>query len=543
VRVTPIFGLHRPRAPVYGRHVGKYPGYGWPDKRVVMSKALCVVLALVCTGAAAPAAFAAKDKDPYNTLGLRNAISADQLMQHEQALQGIADLNNFDGVPTRESGTPGYAASRDYIVGRLQAAGYNPVVQQFDFPFFKLLAPPTFERVSPNPRTYVFGASAEFSAMTYSGSGDVTASTTHVTDQGGAPGAGCETADFAGFPEGNIALIQRGSCTFKIKATNAIAARAGAVVVYNSTTANDPLNGTLGTPGQAVPVIGTTLAIGQELVGLLGSGPVTLHVVTSTLADVRQTWNVLADTAGGRSDRVIVVGAHLDSRLEGPGINDNGSGSSAVLEIAEQFAQRGIQPRNKVRFAWWAAEEFNLLGSTYYVSQLSPTDLANIEANLNFDMLASPNYVRFVYDGDNSTFPVGPGAAAGPDGSGLIENVFTSYFANQGLASAPTPFSGRSDYGPFIAQGIPAGGLFSGAEGIKTAAEAATYGGTAGVAYDACYHQLCDDIDNLNLKGFEELADAAAHATYTFAMTPNAVMNGNPVRDGAHGNPSAPATQ
>jgi Zn-dependent M28 family amino/carboxypeptidase len=303
-------------------------------------------------------------------------------------------------------------------------------------------------------------------------------------------------------------------------------------VIYNNTTADDPLNGTLGSPGQNVPVLGTTLAIGQELVALLGSGPVTLHIVTSTLSDTRTTWNVLADTPGGRADRTIVVGGHLDSRLEGPGINDNGSGSSAILEIAEQFAKRDIQPRNRVRFAWWGAEEFNLLGSTAYVNSLSDEELADIEANLNFDMLASPNYVRFVYDGDNSAFPPGPQAADAPDGSGLIEDVFNTYFAGQDQATDPTPFDGRSDYGPFIAQGIPAGGLFSGAEGIKTEQQAAIYGGTAGAPYDACYHQLCDDIDNLNLKGFDELADGAAHATYTFAKTPYEIRDGNPVRNG-----------
>jgi Zn-dependent M28 family amino/carboxypeptidase len=507
-----------------------------------LRRATCAVLSFAFVVLLAPAAFAApKDKDAYNTLGLRKAITVSELLQHENALQGIANANIFDGVTTRESGTPGYAASRDFIVSRLQAAGYDPVVQPFEFDFFKLLAPPTFERVSPQPRVYSFTGN-EFSPMTYSGSGDVTKPTTNVLDTGGAiAGAGCETPDFNGFPVGNIALIQRGACTFKIKATNAIAAGASGVVIYNNTPTdpNQPLNGTLGSVGQNVPVIGTTFAIGSEIVTLLGGNTVTLHLVTSTLSDRRTTWNVLADTAGGRSDRVIVVGAHLDSRLEGPGINDNGSGSSAVLEIAEQFAKRDVEPRNKVRFAWWGAEEFNLLGSTAYVNSLSDEDLADIEANLNFDMLASPNYVRFIYDGDNSAFPPsGTTVLEGPDGSGLIEDVFSQYFANQDLPSSPTPFNGRSDYGPFIASGIPAGGLFSGAEGIKTAAEAQAYGGQAGVAYDHCYHLLCDDINNLNLKGFEELADAAAHATYTLAMTPYEIKNGNPVRNGAHGTPS-----
>jgi Zn-dependent M28 family amino/carboxypeptidase len=134
-------------------------------------------------------------------------------------------------------------------------------------------------------------------------------------------------------------------------------------------------------------------------------------------------------------------------------------------------------------------------------------------------MIGSPNYVRFVYDGDNSAFPVGPGAAKGPQGSGELERVFHDYFTSQGLASDETPFSGRSDYGPFIATGvdIPAGGLFTGAEGLKTAEQARVYGGTAGVAYDACYHLRCDDLKNVNTTGLGEMADAAGHATLTMA--------------------------
>ena len=161
----------------------------------------------------------------------------------------------------------------------------------------------------------------------------------------------------------------------------------------------------------------------------------------------------------------------------GPGINDNGSGTSTILEIAEQLA--ALKYTNKlqrqVRFAFWGAEEPGLIGSEYYVDHLTEAQKAKIYANLNFDMLGSPNYVRFVYDGDGSDTP-----DAGPPGSDAIEDIFTNYFDSKKLASDPTAFDGRSDYGPFIAEGIPAGGLFSGAEGIKTAEEAATYGGTAG---------------------------------------------------------------
>jgi Zn-dependent M28 family amino/carboxypeptidase len=178
------------------------------------------------------------------------------------------------------------------------------------------------------------------------------------------------------------------------------------------------------------------------------------------------------------------------------------------------MAELGINPRQKVRFAFWGAEEAGLLGSEHYVDNLSDADLGKIFAVLNFDMVGSPNYVRFVYDGDGSdTEP------AGPPGSAQIEEVFNKYFANQGLATDPTAFDGRSDYGPFIAVGIPAGGLFSGAEGIKTPEQAEVYGGTAGVAYDPCYHQACDDINNLSTRALAELGDGVAHATLTLART------------------------
>ncbi len=213
-----------------------------------------------------------------------------------------------------------------------------------------------------------------------------------------------------------------------------------------------------------------------------------------------------------------MVGAHLDSVPRGPGINDNGSGSAGVLEIAEAIADRELEPRNKIRFAFWGAEEFGLLGSRHYVGKLSKAEKDAIALNLNFDMIGSPNYVRFVYDGDNSKYPVGPGSADGPQGSGEIERVFHDYFGGVGLASSETPFSGRSDYGPFIEAGIPAGGLFTGAEGVKTADEAAIYGGTAGEQYDHCYHLACDTIDNVNRQGIGEMADAAAHAAWLLAQ-------------------------
>lgn len=244
---------------------------------------------------------------------------------------------------------------------------------------------------------------------------------------------------------------------------------------------------------------------------------------TDAVAETRVTWNVIAETTSGNPDNVVVVGAHLDSVTDGPGIQDNGSGSATILEIAEQMHK--VKPQNKVRFMWYGAEEAGLLGSEFYVGSLSQAQQDKIALMLNFDMVGSPNFVRFVYDGDNSDFPVSRDVAAGPPGSDVIEQVFLDYFIAQGLPVEPTAFDGRSDYGPFIDVGIPAGGLFTGAEGLKTHAEAAIYGGTAGEQYDPCYHLACDTFANVSLTALDQMSDAAAHAVITFAQD-TAAVNG-----------------
>ena len=460
--------------------------------------------------------------DPINeTRGIRKAVTLAGVREHQQALQAISDANGGNRVAS----SPGYEASADYVEQRLEAAGYTVTRDPFQFVFNADLTPPVFEQVSPNPATYVDGV--DFASMTYSPNGDVTAPVTAVdlvvpspgTDNGNT--SGCEASDFAGFPAGSIALVQRGTCTFAQKAGNAAAAGAVAVIVFNEGQPGRTaaIAGTLGGPvAFNAPVIGTTFAIGDDLRNGVLNGPTgsTARVKVNRINETRTTENIIAETSGDPNN-VVVVGAHLDSVTRGPGINDNGSGSAGILEIAEQFAARGIEPRNQVRFVWWGAEEFGLLGSQAYVNSLSQAERDMIRLNLNFDMIGSPNFVRFVYDGDNSAFPAGPGVADGPPGSGEIERVFHDYFASQGLDSSETPFNGRSDYGPFIAAGIPAGGLFTGAEGVKTAAQAAAYGGTAGQQYDPCYHLACDTIDNNSNTGLHQMADAAATATLLFA--------------------------
>ena len=436
----------------------------------------------------------------------------------------------MNGVPTRAVETPGYEASVDYVEEALQAAGYEVTIQDFTYEAFVDLTPPEFERISPDPEVYVNGFEDDFLTMTWSGSGDVTAELVAVggivIPSPGGSTSGCESGDFADFPDGAIALIQRGTCPFRQKVTNAEEAGAAGVVIFNEGNV-DPsddrigvVNGTLDPPATPaeIPVIGTSFAVGQELYNLTQQGEVIVHLEVNAALVEKSSSNVIADTPGGREDRTVLVGAHLDSVPEGPGINDNGSGSSTILEVALQMAELDLEPENRVRFAFWGAEEEGLIGSQFYVDSLPKSELKDIMLNLNFDMVGSPNFVRFVYDGDGSAF-----GTDGPSGSGTIESVFTDYFASVNLATEETEFDGRSDYEAFINAGIPAGGLFTGAEDIKTATQAQIYGGTAGVAYDPCYHQLCDNITNLSLVALDQMSDATAHATLTFAMTKSSV--------------------
>jgi Zn-dependent M28 family amino/carboxypeptidase len=478
-----------------------------------------VVLATVATTLAlAPAAGAAKDPTKVSQ-ELRDDVTVGGIRAHQQALQNIATMN----AGTRASGTPGFEASAAYVSRRLERAGYRPQRQEFMFNSFTELAPAVFARVSPDPRTFV--EPDEFAIMDYAGSGDVTATLTPV-DLQLPPGAansstsGCEAADFAGFPAGNVALLQRGTCTYAIKAANAQAAGASAAVIFNEGQEGrqDTVLGTLGQDTTVtIPVVSTSFAVGNEL----AAQSATVHLATSTRIETVKTSNVTADLAprnATRAGKVVLLGAHLDSVTEGPGINDNGSGTATILEIAEQMAANKA-PRNPVRFAFWGAEESGLVGSTKYVGALSEADAAQIGLNLNFDMLGSPNFVRFVYDGDGSAF-----GTAGPPGSDDIEHTFEAYFASKGLAIDSTAFDGRSDYKPFIDAGIPAGGLFSGAEGTKTAEQQARYGGVTGEPYDRCYHQPCDDFANNDDRSLDELGDAAVHATLHFATVPPAAV-------------------
>jgi len=309
-----------------------------------------------------------------------------------------------------------------------------------------------------------------------------------------------------------IAVLQRGTCEVTDKILAAQAAGAVGAVVFNQGDSADRTGlwwTSLGALADIqVPVLLTTYDIGVDFVQA-PSGSVVIEMDVDVIHELRPTASVIAETAD--ADDVLVLGAHLDSVLTGPGINDNGSGVAALLEVAR--AIHGCETTRSVRFAWWTAEEVGLVGSTQYVESLDPTARDAIWAYLNFDMVGSPNWARFRFDGDGSAF-----APGGPPGSGELEQAFVDYFDGIGITTEEIAFGGRSDYVAFVDHDIAAGGLFTGAEGVKTDAQAEAHGGRAGAAFDGCYHAACDDIDNVDLDALETSARAIAYALEVHAL-------------------------
>lgn len=448
---------------------------------------------------------------------LADRISGASLDAHMRAFGDIAAASGGN----RAADTPGFAASAEYVDATLTAAGYAVTRQRFVFHDFRVVGTPVFAETAPAAVDHAYGD--EFRVATFAGDGDVRAPAYAVDldlEPGNATTSGCDAEDWDGFPVGAVALVQRGGCTYAAKMQRAYVAQAGAVVLINQGDTEDRRG--LFTPrlpvGTPFPVVSVGVPLGEALAARAETG-IELRVQVDGDTFERDGENVIVETPPTASGRVVMVGGHLDSVTAGPGVNDNGSGSAAVLELALALAAK--DPRcpltHRVRFAWWGAEELGLLGSAHYVAALDDAARDAIAMYLNFDMIASPNAARFIYDGDGSAFD-----QAGPDGSAAIEAAFADYFAAAGLPSAETPFDGRSDYGPFIAVDIPAGGLFTGAEDLKTADEARRFGGEAEVAFDPCYHAGCDGLDNYDPALLLEHARAVAHVAATFAMPASA---------------------
>lgn len=455
------------------------------------------VLPLVAAAFSATLASAQNGSLPLVTPeALQAMVNIDDLLAGAQILQ---DFANASPGRNRVFASPGHNATVNYLFDELSALDYYDVSLQ---PFEALFSDGS-ESLTVN------GADQNATLFTYTPSGSVNSTTIVAVSN-----LGCNSTDYPPSTNGSIALISRGVCPFGQK--SALAGSAGAVgaVIYNNVPGN--LAGTLGAAsnpaGPYAPTVGIPLENGQALLAQLNSSssPLKGDLTVNSILENRTTYNVLAQSRSGDQSSVVSLGAHTDSVSAGPGINDDGSGTIGLLNIARYLTEFSLT--NSVRFGFWAAEEFGLLGSEFYVANLPAEELEKIRLYLNFDMIASPNYIYALYDGDGSSFNL-----TGPPGSDQIEALFQSYFRSRNLNFTASAFDGRSDYLPFIDAGVPAGGIFTGAEGIKTPAQQALFGGTAGVAFDENYHEAGDTIENLNLEAFETNVGGVAFALATYA--------------------------
>lgn len=410
---------------------------------------------------------------------LKGKVTTDAMMAHLSKLQDIANANNG----TRAVGTPGYEASVDYVVNTLRDSGFDVQTPEFSARVFH----------AEKPELTVGGRPVEARALDFS----------LGTPPGGVSGPlvaapanslGCAAADYGDLPvRGAVVLVDRGTCPFAQK-EDAAAQRGAVAMIIADNVDEEQMGGTLGpTTEVKIPVLSVTKSTGVQLRG--EPGPTTIKLDAS--AQSFKARNVIAQTKTGSDANVVMAGAHLDSVPEGPGINDNGSGVAAVLETAVRL---GSSPpvHNKLRFGFWGAEELGLIGSRNYVESLDLAALKNIALYLNFDMLASPNPGYFTYDGDQSLPMDARGKPVVPEGSAGIERTLVAYLKSAGKTAQDTSFDGRSDYDGFTLAGIPAGGLFSGAEGKMSADQAKLWGGTADQPFDPNYHQKGDTLDHID---------------------------------------------
>lgn len=481
--------------------------------RMVMVCAL-VAAALGCTKSPENAQPVVENKAAWQfATQLRDKVTVEAMTAHLEKLQDIADVHGG----TRATGTPGYDASVDYVVEVLRDRGFDVETPEFEVRVFQ----------HGDPDLSVGGAAVKAGVLKYSAgtpeygvSGPLVAAPAEETP-------GCAPADYEGLSvQGAVVLVDRGGCPFSEK--QAIAAKLGAVAMVVANNSDDEnLAATLGeNTNVGIPVVSVSKTDGARLRAKPGTAKVTLEAATVAIT----TRNVIAQTKTGSQRNVVMVGGHLDSVEEGAGMNDNGSGVSAVLETAVQL---GSEPAvtNAVRFAFWGAEEVGIVGSRKYVSELDAEQLKDIALYLNFDMIGSPNPGYFAHDGDQST-PPGRDEAPPliPEGTAGIERTLVEYLASSGKVAQDAPFDNRSDYTWFTLAGIPAGGLFSGADEDKSPQQAQLWGGTANAPFDADYHKDTDTLDKISREALDINGGGVAYAVGLYATDIDG-RNGIPARE------------
>eukprot|EP00002_Diphylleia_rotans_P020996 TRINITY_DN4081_c0_g1_i1.p1 TRINITY_DN4081_c0_g1~~TRINITY_DN4081_c0_g1_i1.p1 ORF type:complete len:482 (-),score=123.92 TRINITY_DN4081_c0_g1_i1:99-1544(-) len=444
---------------------------------------------------------------------LPETINVENIVNHLRSLESIAYSPQYNGT---RSIAAGYNASADYVISQLiRNTPCDVKKQPFTVAVWTEVEQAALSLSSPISIVFKYGQ--DFGPLRYGGSAKVEISGSIQYIQGG-----CESSDWSSFKSGSIALVQQSSaCEDYIKAFNAEKAGARAFLLFNTVGSTGYTSARLrdrewknGDPLVQIPSLALTYTTGQVLVGFASGASV--NIKFNSITTYHDTFNVICDTNIGDESDILMIGAHLDSVPEGPGLVDNGSGSSALLEVVIQFFKSNIRPTKRVRFAWWGAEEIGLLGSRHYVRDLSTNDpvaLGKISLYINFDMVASPNAVRYILDSKSAPPVAQPGSL-------LIQQTFEDYFGSNKLVYTFSGMSTGSDYYPFLAANIPAGGLFTGAGSIKTATQRTTFGGYANAAYDPCYHLPCDSLENIDQVYLEQNAKAAAYALEILSQTP-----------------------
>ena len=425
-------------------------------------------------------------------------IQQDDLWNHMKAFQKIADDNPSpaDGHASRNSGEPGYKASVDYVAKLMQEAGYDVTVQTYKFTYFAYTAPPVMREISPTAHDFALSSEWNPGQSTGSTTADLQPAGGIIIPPTATPtsSSGCTAGDFSGFVAGRIALIQRGACNFGVKVLNAQAAGATGVIIFNEGNPDrtDVLSGSLvdatDTPIiPTIPVSFTSFAIGSNLLNeylqAVQAGtalPIMNLAIQALVQPNADDYNVIAESKGGDKNHVLVVDAHLDA-IYGAGMLDNASGSTTILDIAQQM--KNVVPRNKLRFIWFGGEELGLLGSEYYVNNLTSSELSHIGYVLDADVMATPNYLIGVLD------PAGPDlfgrtvSATFPNrvykASTVSRDQSVDYFDSVGLNSELLSPVGTDAFS-FNAVGIPASGLLTGQDCCKPQGEVDLFGGSLG---------------------------------------------------------------
>jgi Zn-dependent M28 family amino/carboxypeptidase len=477
-------------------------------------------------------------------------IKQDDLWAHMKALQAIADANPSpaDGMPSRNSGEPGYKASADYVAAVMKDAGYDVTIQKYPFTYYAFTARPVFKEVSPTAHDYAIAdewnpgqSTGTASAVLQPAGGIIIPPTPESSST-----SGCTSADFTGFVAGRIALIQRGGCNFGVKVQNAQAAKASGVIIFNEGNPDrtDVLSGSLvdaaGNPIiPTIPVAFTSFAIGLDLLTQYqqGKAPTMSLSIEALVKENADDYNVIAESKGGDKNHVLVVDAHLDA-IYGAGMLDNASGSVTILDIAQMM--KNVNPANKLRFIWFGGEELGLLGSSYYVNNLSSNELSHIGYDLDADVTATHNYIIGVLDPAASDFFGGTVSSTFPNrvykASTVARDQAVAYFDSIGLNHEFLSPVGTDAFN-FNAVGIPASGLLTGQDCCKSQHEVDLFGGHTGV-YEGtppggCVDNpflWCDNLDNNDpevltfmTKAFATMVVQMAFDTKIMSASDNAV--------------------